>query len=735
LASAHDQLQVDETAAATSIELVANTAWNARVALLQDVATAREAVLSALQETTSGAARRHLLEVDALLDRVSLTALDESALAIGGCDSALERTEALVAVHTALRLACTSGLPALRDPQDPMAGLRKSLEQLASDAQAMLPGPGETREVSPRAYRKLMLGVEAAVHEIEANIAALLQSRLRAADTAKCPVDTDIAAALVQQSPLGVAQAIAAKARRAGIVEEVSDRCITNLAGLDLVAGQGPVLFSGVTFVDRLSDLDTLNVPSTDLVVVKDDSAGQYTGQAVGGIAIAAASNTRSDPDLAACAAGAGALVLAFADLMRLGEFFERAKAEHGLYFDDREGETTLATVDYAIERGLIDRKTAATLLPGQNVEIQTLCPAQFADRIDLVREQHEFRAASRPTQKLTLYAPPPHADTLYNRIMTERDVAALPVAHARAIAGEKGMWLARLGTDLTTKRYVPSFSVIPTPMVKALLQRSGVWAEWQQAFQSPDGNIFNSKFYRDADYRTATCAKLAARTKDCLNDYFYTGDAGERLYEGLKANSDLDYARSLMIRPSFVGEDPAYLHGLGAATAQSATNSCANVLTAIAAAVASFWDRSIVERNVAQHVDLQDVVPALVVMEKQKSSWQFVKGRFSVPAARDNPKRFVSALLSQNANDRVRASQAERGLIGADSYQLQTLAADSQDALLGPSSLHRAREFTLRAQALLRETIEPGFDLPIEVEAIRKGDEWNIINVRVMQS
>ncbi len=562
------------------------------VGVLKELGEARLAMRDAIVNAELGHERHDLILYDAQLARLTCEELGASVDRVGDLATNAQRSEALVAVQTALRAAVASGLHALKDEADPATAKGRPLDQVLVDVDAAI----ESGKVTESAYRGLMADVSINVARTVQNIRGFID--LRAAELADAGVscDPEFLDQFVKQSPLHYATALAEKGMRVGLKENVLKgddgrvRGIENVEGMRVLNGIGPVVFTSALFAENGKDLARLGPTKDQLAVLYHLEEKKMV--AVGGLFVDTANAPGGNSHLNMYAMNNGIPVIALPELRtRYAEFFANAQKEGGIYVDDTGAEFKMMTVDMAVESGLIkvgDPKNAAQvasaiekLRPGMNRNITFLKPTDDATGFTIAAKHDATFSAQRGTRQVEIYLPQDEVKGIGKECPTWEELATLGI-HARHLAGEKGTVLALLSSHPELSKYVPKGSQVTPAVVKDMLSLAkdaqgkslldlwqGVWADDPAVGVVDDANFVRSEFYTNPKYRRDTRERLQAQTKDLLTGALIGDDGqltkdGDRIYQQLVRNPALANDPMWILRSSFTAEDRPGKSGAG---------------------------------------------------------------------------------------------------------------------------------------------------------------------------
>ncbi|MFZ9886618.1 MAG: PEP/pyruvate-binding domain-containing protein, partial [Myxococcota bacterium] len=539
---------------------------------LKELGEARVAMRDAILAAPTGYERNDLILFDAKLERLTTEELGAAVERVGDLSTDAQKSEALLAVQTALRAGVASGLHAIKDPADPAAKKGESLDVVLADIDAAM----AKGSIGEDAYRTLMSRVYVSVARSVQNIRSFIDRRAADVAAGGAELDPQFLDQLVKQTPLHYATALAQKGMRAGLKEVIEPRHIQNPTGLRVLNSIGPVVFDSVVFAQNTKELVAKKPEKDALSVLWELSEKKMV--AVGGLIVDTQHAPGGNSHLNMYAMNNGIAVLALPELReKYSAFLEQAAKEGGVYVDDRNGEFHMMTVEYALEQGALTRDKLEELRPGTNRRISYLKSNASGDGFDVIAKHEAVISPERKTREVELYVPLDEVKGIGRGVTSFADLAKLGV-HGRHLAGEKGLVLALMKADPTIGPYVPDGSVITTGRVNGLLHDAGILEEWNKPWAADpkvgrvdDNNFLQSAFYTDAGYRAQVRSHLQETTLHKLTEHLIhknadgslvPSPAGQAFYEELLQNPAL--GDSLIFRSSYTGEDRPGKSGAG---------------------------------------------------------------------------------------------------------------------------------------------------------------------------
>lgn len=722
-------------------DVVAQLRAGQDVGALKELGEARLALRDAVVNAEAGFERHELIKFDAQLSRLTNTELGAAVDRVGKLETDGQRAEALIGVQTALRSAIASGLHALKDDADPAASKGESLPDVLGDVSAAL----DAGKLDETDYRGLMSRVYVAVARTVQNTRAFVDGR--APDVAEMGAELDpmFLDQFVKQSPLHYATALAEKGMRVGLKEEIGARHVKNVEGMRVLNSVGPVVFSNVVFAENSKELVKLKPPKDAMSVLYGLEEKKMV--AVGGLIVDTNDAPGGNSHLNMYAMNNGITVLALPELRtKYAELFKNAANEGGLYVDNSNGEFSMMTVDYAVETGAVKKADLEGLRPGTNRKISYLKSKGLGEGHEKIGYHEAIVSPERKTREVELFIPMNEVAGMGKTCTSFSDLAKLGI-HARHLAGEKGTVLALLKSNPKLSAFVPDGSMVTTGRCRALLDEAGIAKDWNDVWKNDpnvgvvdDDNFLQSKFYKDADYRAETRQRLQDLTKDKLTELLITTGAdgekaltpaGERLYAELLDNPALKDSDNWITRSSFTGEDRPGKSGAGQYESFFHLKDPVSRIEGVIGVMESTWMPEPIENNVADEVNLQHIMPAVVVqhcLEPEQSG---------VMISRDiehGTRGQVYYQLVKGFGGGVEGGKTEEGTISASGHRVQVQYPGEENGLVPAGSLKQLREIVLETEKYFNEVVEEGRGYAVDMEVAREGGEWKVVQARVIQ-
>lgn len=707
---------------------------------LNALGEARLALRDAVKQATTGFERHQIILFDAALNRLACEELGAAVDRVGSLETDGQKTEALVALRSALQGAVASGLHAVKDDLDPAAQKGQSLEQVL----ARIDEVTRSGSVSEDEYRVLMSEAKVAVARTVQNIRSFYDARAGDLTSGGVELDPMFADQLVKQTPLHYATALAEKGMRVGLREEQSSRHIANIEGMRVLNSVGPVVFPTVVVAANSNDLVKLNPPRDALCVVYKSDEKKM--KMAGGLVVDTEDAPGGNSHLNMYAMNNGIPVIALPELStRYVDLLANAEAEGGLYVDDRNGEFRMMTVAHAKEQGLLTDESAKGLLPGTNRKIDFLKPNATEDGFDLVATHEVEVSPNRPTRNIELYIPQDEVKGVGRKALSFIDLSKLGRL-GRHLAGEKGLVLSLLKGNPKLSKYVPDGSIVTTGRVKSLLREAGIEDDWNRIWMADpkvgrvdDKNFLQSAFYTDADYRNGAREALLTATREGLTRHLIATDgagnktltpAGEALLGELMDNPALAQSDNWIARSSYTGEDRPGKSGAGQYESFYNLKDPVARIEGIIGVIESAWHGAPVENNVAEEVNLQHIMPSIVVQHCLDPDISGVMISRNI----DNGARSqVSYQLVKGFGGGVEGGKTEEGLITPAGLSTEVKYPGEPNGLAPAPAMEELRQVVVNVEQFFNDEIEPGKGHAVDMEVARVGDQWQVVQARVI--
>ncbi|MBL8950855.1 MAG: hypothetical protein JNK82_08770 [Myxococcaceae bacterium] len=710
------------------------------VGTLKELGEARIALRDATFAAKTGFERHQLMKFDADLNRLTCEELGAAVDRVGNVETDAQKTEAMVAVHTALQSAVAAGLGAIKDENDPAAKKGQSLEAvMKSISDAMAKG-----SVSPDRYRELMSEAYVATARTVQNVRSYFDSRVPALSDGGMQLDPMFADQLMKQTPLHYATALAEKGMRAGLVEEVSSRHIANVTGMRVLNSVGPVVFHDVVVVEDAADLVKLKVPRDALTVIYKSDEKKM--KMAGGLVVDTHDAPGGNSHLNMYAMNNGIPVIALPELRtKYIDLLKNAEKEGGLYIDDRNGQFKMMTVGYAKEQGLVTDADLPGLVPGTNRNVNFLKPNAAEDGWELLARHELHISDTRPTRDVELFVPQDEVKGVGKKSVSFTELAQLGT-FGRHLAGEKGIVLALLKGNPELSKYVPDGSVVTTGRVRGLLRDAGINDAWEKVWNEDpkvgivdDKNFLQSAFYTDGAYRNEQREALSKLTHEGLTKHLIVTNAdgtkaltpaGQALYDELQANPALAASDNWIARSTFTGEDRPGKSGAGQYESFPNLKDAVSRIEGIIGVIGSAWDGAPIENNVAEEINLRHIMASCVVQHCLKPD---ISGVMVSRNLDTGSRGQVNYQLVKGFGGGVEGGKAEEGVISMGSVNVKMQYPDEPNGLASKAALAELREVVLKVEKFFNDVVEPGKGHAVDMEVARVNDQWQVVQARVI--
>jgi hypothetical protein len=711
------------------------------VSALKDLGEARIALRSSIVGAKTGYERQELIKFDAQISRLTNTELGATVDRVGSLNTDAHKAEALIGVQTALRSAVAGGLHAIKDPNDPASTKGQPLDVvLESVNQALSSGKVDESE-----YRALMSEVYVSVARTVQNIRAFVDSRSADVASLGAELDPEFLDQFVKQSPLHYATALSEKGMRAGLKEEIGPRRVANVEGMRVLNSVGPVVFSTIVTAENTKELVKLKPPKDAMSVLYGLEEKKMV--AVGGLIVDTDDAPGGNSHLNMYAMNNGITVLALPELRtKYADLLKNAANEGGLYVDDSNGEFQMMTVEYAKEQGIITDADLPNLRPGTNKKISYLKSKGLQDGFEVIGRHDAIVSPNRVTRNVELFIPMEEVNGIGRKCTSFEELATLGI-HGRHLAGEKGTVLALLRSHPALGKNVPDGSMVTTGRCRLLLKEAGILDQWDDVWKNDpevgvvdDDNFLKSRFYSDPSFRAETREHLQELTKTKLSELLVTKDAngkemltpaGETLYAELQANPSLKESDNWITRSSFTGEDRPGKSGAGQYESFFHLKDPVSRIKGVIGVMESTWMPEPIENNVADEVNLQRIMPAVVVQHCLKPQHS------GVMISRDiehGTRGQVYYQLVKGFGGGVEGGKTEEGTIASSGHRVKVSYPGEDDGLVPADALKELRGLVLETEKYFNDVVEKGSGYAVDMEVARVDGEWNIVQARVIQ-
>lgn len=734
-------------------DLVARMRDGDELGLLHDLGPARRALREAVIGASDGSIRLQRLELDGLVDRLSLEMLGSTVDRVGDVTTGEQRFMAMIGVKTALECVLASGLDAIRGDLDLDGSPSWPVDALRAQVQSWLNAPRTASEIDLKRYRRLMREVVHTTAAVWQAIRAYVEPRMAVLEAGGVCVDPQFVDQLVKQSPLHYAQALAQKAARSGLPEVLGERCVRNIEGMILLHDVGAVLFPDVIIAPTMSELRALPTgPSTFALVER--LVEQEKMVAVGGLLLDTAHAPGGGSHLCLYAINRHLPIVAMPSPMRLRPLLDAAMREGGLYLhageddehDNHEG-LSLMTVRYALEFGLLsaEQVESGELRPGLNRHYEYVAPSDPelpAKGLTSIESHSVSISKFRRSCTVQIYTAVEQIGGLGPSPVADLELAELGL-RGRHICGEKGVVLAAMAADPRLGAHVPPSSSLSPTVCDRLLDQAGILDTWQSAWDADPcvgrvdaANFLRSRFYADHEFRRQLCGRLRAVTRRELSRYLLGGGpAGAELYEQLMRNPRLrawvNKRGSLIARSNFSGEDRPYKNGAGLYDSTPHCRTRDELLAGIIDVIVGAWGSAAIEANVAEEVILRHIRAGVVIQGCVSDA--AVSGVFLSRNLDNGARGEVKVAMVPGFGCGVDGRRQEEGIMGARDYCASVTLAGHAAGLLDVETLAQARELVLAIEELFDDRLEPGAGHAVDVEMVHADSYWWIVQARVL--
>lgn len=703
-----------------------------RLATLASINRARAALKHALDVQPLGADRIEILRLDKQLEALTSGQLGGSVVSVGDVSTDPQRVEALGALWQALEGAVLSGMDALYDFADPMAGGGPTLQAVANRIGAQF----EAGAVDLATYQATVVQAYEAVVKATERIRHYVDQRVPEVGEGKLVPNPAFLDDLIKEGPLHYARAIAQKALRVGASSAMTESRIVNPKDVTVLNPLGRVVFDRVLIAPTMADLEELRPGRADMCWVTHMDEKKMI--AVGGI--------MSDFPGGYChaavyARGAGIAALSNPAISPQWTAFADGLIDDKLYYDDSGGQITMMPLSDALSEGLIAEGEAERLRPGSNRQIEYLDWSEADEAYDRIATHHVEVHVSRPTTTIQLYGTSSPIHGKGTKVLTFDELGEMGTA-ARALVGEKSLVLGLMSADPALKKLVPPGSAISTLRVQKLLGDAGVLESWLALWERDpsvgkitDANFLESKFYTDGSYRTEARERMSAMVRGSVADHLIGADgeptaAGRALIDELKGNKALAACDNWIVRSSFTAEDRPGKSGAGQYDSFPNCRTDLEVLRGVIGVIASAWEYAPVENNVAEEYNLAHIWPAITVMKCLNAD----KSGVAISRDTDNGHRLtVSYQAVEGFGGGVESGQTQEGRIRHNGAHDLVTRADAP-ALVTKELSTALLEAVMKVERLFHQKVEPGRGLPVDIEWVVEGGELKLVQARTVR-
>ncbi len=722
-----------QSAAPQVAQLIAALERDDPAAQLEAIGRARTALKAAFFDVESGYARQMLWRLDR---RVELLATELLGTAVERAHAeAPDVGEALVAVRSALRNVNASELGALRGRKK--TAPVEDLTKLEREVGRMIDSGGATVEE----LRALMTKVFASATEVADAMSVYFRRResaIRFSDV-DVELDPDFTGNLVKETPLQHLLSLSNHLRTLGTKTEISAEQIRFVGGMRVLNSTGPRVYERILVAKTPEALKRYAPTVDDLCVVR--SAEEKNLVYGGGLVLDTKDAGPGLAHAAVFAKGHGINAIALPNLDDVIEkFFDKAKGDGphpGFYVDPRAESFVIKPLSAAVSEGLVRPSEVDRLRPGFNLDVDFFDVTAAAERV-LVESRERHLSDAHETRRITLFVPDLDDGLGLGGPASFATLGAHPIDRVRQAAGEKGAVLVELAKSERLAALgveVPDGGVVPPFSVASLLSSTEVGGKslmelWDAA---P-----NRAGFDDPKKRLGQLARLKKTSSEALKGALVDGNKPTALGRQLLADFADRFALAdgddWIFRSSFTAEDRPNKSGAGqydsaVVPAKPKRTLARRRLEAVADVIASAWNASAVESNLAANVPLEHVWPSIVV---QRALDPTVSG---VGCSRGPTGGFgeVSYQATPKFGGGVDGGACEEGTLSSRDAALHTKYEDRDTSLLDAEQQRLLREAILAIEEEFHERIEPGQGHAVDVEWAFVGETLHILQARVL--
>jgi hypothetical protein len=207
--------------------------------------------------------------------------------------------------------------------------------------------------------------------------------------------------------------------------------------------------------------------------------------------------------------------------------------------------------------------------------------------------------------------------------------------------------------------------------------------------------------------------------------------DAGKELYNELRENPAMADSDNWIARSSFTGEDRPGKSGAGQYESFYHLKDPVSRVDGVIGVMESTWMPEPVENNIADEVNLQHIMPSVVVMHCLQPS------ESGVMISRDiehGTRGQVYFQLVKGFGGGVEGGKTEEGTITASGHRVQIKHPDAPDGLVPAEDLKKLREIVLETEKYFNDVVEEGKGHAVDMEVARVDGVWNVVQARVIQ-
>ncbi len=703
-------------------------------AQIEAIGRARKALRKAFFEVDDGYERQMLWRLDRRIELLATELIGTSVDRVLSGEA--DVGEALVAVRSALRNVNASGYDALRgrhktSPVEDLSKLEKEVDRLLDS--------GETTVEDLRALMTKVFASATEVTDAMSIYFARRESAIRFSDI-DVELDPDFTGNLVKESPLQHLLSLSNHLRTLDMKTDISAEQIRFVGGMRVLNSTGPRVYKRILVAKTPEALKRYAPTVDDLCVVR--SADEKNLVYGGGLVLDTKDAGPGLAHAAVFAKGHGINAIALPNLDEAIEtFFDKAKGDGphpGFYVDPRAESFVIKPLSAAVDDGLVKPAQIDTLRPGFNLAIDVFDVNDAAERVRIA-EHALHRSDQHETRNIELIAPDLDDDLDLGGPASFSKLGAYSIDQVRQVSGEKGAVLVdlakserleALGVKVPDGGSVPPFSVASL-LLEAKVGRKSLLELWDAA---PSRAGFDDPKKRPTQLKNLK-KTTATALKGALLDGNKPTELGKRMLDQLSDALDLKDTDDWIFRSSFTAEDRPNKSGAGQydsvlVAAKPKRTLAKRRLEAIADVIASAWNPSAVESNLAANVPLDLVWPSIVVQHAIDDPT--VSG---VGVSRGATGGFgeVSYQATPEFGGGVAGGDCEEGTLGARDQQLVTGFGGQDTSLLTPKQQAVLRDAILAIEEDFHERIEPGQGHAVDVEWAFVKNQLYILQARVI--
>ncbi len=706
--------------------------------ILHTLTHARKRVRQEIQRCTTGYQKHLFLMVDGQLSRLMYEHLGKAVSFCEKMQTLQQCSLGLLAIKTCLHDIITSSLHCVQSPNDPHASPPKHIERLALEWDHAF----EKGRVTPKQFQQFMQQSHKAITDVIRNMRFFTDERASAMSDGNITTDPEFLDQWVKESALHYATALASTGMRVGLRETRSSESMANIQGMRVLNSVGPVVFPHVVFANNMSELLSLKPPRDALCVVQQMAEKKMVS--VAGVIVDAASAPGGNSHMNMYAMNNGMTVLALPELNKdFMDFLKHIASKQGVFINDNNGSIEICSVEHALDTGLLKKHTLEKYKPGFNKNIHYMGFNETTSTSEETAQHHVFTSPHRTQRNIVLYCPEEHIRGVGKTSLSFEELATLGLA-GRHLSGEKGLVLALLSKDPLLKTAIPQGSVVTTGRIITLLREAGVLDTWNAPFTNDplvgiltDDNFLRSAFYTQPTYRSETIRAIRTTVYEALQRFLIADNTtltpqGELLYQELYKNPALAASHTWIARSSFTGEDRPGKSGAGQYESYPHLTTPVERIQGIVKVLCSGWLDEPIENNILEEINLQHIMPAVVVQECLQADFSGV----AVSRGENNRRGHVTLQCVKGFGGGVDGCHAEEGVINQENYSLRICYPGHTEPLIeDPKTLQNIRTVVLHIEKIFHTLIEKGKGYAVDVEYVFTKNELKIVQARVLMA